>query len=43
LTPISDSDRRAKNRELIERGKHKSALKYTEELQKTLEKEAKQG
>jgi hypothetical protein len=43
LRPIPHEDRLAKNRELIERGNHKSAVKYTAEFQKTVEKEVSQG
>jgi hypothetical protein len=43
LSPITKKDRLLKNQELIVRGNHKSAFKYTEELQKSLEKEIKQG
>jgi hypothetical protein len=43
LRPIQHQDWLAKNRELIERGNDKSAVKYTAELQKTLEKEVSQG
>ncbi len=41
--PISTPDRLAKNKELIHRGNHKSALKYSGELRLTLEKEIAQG
>jgi hypothetical protein len=43
LTPVTKTDRLAKNKELIKRGNHKSALKYTAELHKTLEKEIQEG
>jgi len=43
LKPIPQKDRSAKNWELIEKGNHKSAIKYAAELQKTLEKEVSQG
>jgi len=43
ILPISTPDRLAKNKELIRRGNHKSALKYSEELRLTLEKEIAQG
>lgn len=43
LTPITREERLAKNQELIDRGNHKSALKYTEQLRHTLEKEIAQG
>jgi hypothetical protein len=43
LSPITKEDRVAKKQELVSRGNHKSAVKYTEELQKTLEKEVAQG
>jgi hypothetical protein len=39
LSPITKEDRVAKKQELVSRGNHKSAVKYTEELQKTLEKD----
>jgi hypothetical protein len=43
LSSITQKDRYLKNQELILRGNHKSAIKYSEELQKTLEKEVTQG
>ena len=43
LSPITKEDRLAKNKELVSRGNHRSAVKYTEELQKTLENEVAQG
>ena len=43
VTYHKEKDRLLKNQELILRGNHKSALKYTAELQKSLEKEIKQG
>ena len=43
LSEISESDRIAKNAELISRGNHKSALKYETELHQTLIKEVAQG
>jgi len=43
LLPINKNDRPAKNKELIERGNHKSALKYNSELKEVLKKEVKQG
>jgi hypothetical protein len=43
MQQISNQDRRTKNKELIDRGNHKSALKYSDELQTTLEKEVEQG
>jgi hypothetical protein len=43
LSPITKDDRLAKNKELVSRGNHRSAVKYTEELRKTLENEVVQG
>jgi hypothetical protein len=43
LRPISQHDRLCKYKELVERGNHKSALKYSSELSITLEKEIQQG
>jgi hypothetical protein len=43
LSPITKEDRLAKNKELVSRGNHRSAVKYTEELRKTLENEVAQG
>jgi len=43
ILPISTPDRLAKNKELIHRGNHKSALKYSGELRLTLKKEIAQG
>jgi hypothetical protein len=43
LSPITKEDRLAKNKELVARGNHRSAEKYTEELRKTLEIEVAQG
>ncbi len=43
LKPISDSDRQAKNTELILRGNHKSAITHHEILVETLRKEVRQG
>jgi hypothetical protein len=43
LHPLTDSERRAKNSELIQRGNHKSAEKYNADLHNTLKKEVLQG
>jgi hypothetical protein len=43
VSPISNRERLAKNQDLIARGNHKSALKYTDKLEKTLEKEIAKG
>ena len=43
LDPISDSDRKAKNTEFINRGNHKSAIKYEAEYEKILTTEVAQG
>jgi hypothetical protein len=43
LTHISDSDRQAKNTELISRGNHKSAIAHAKILTDTLIKEVNQG
>lgn len=43
LRPIEDKARHEKNTELINRGNHKSALKFDQVLQDILAKEVKQG
>jgi hypothetical protein len=43
LSPITKEDRLAKNKELVSRGNQRSAVKYTEELRKTLENKVAQG
>jgi hypothetical protein len=43
MDKISETDRLAKNKEFATRGNHKSAITYDVELQKTIQKELKQG
>jgi len=43
LDPITDQDRIAKNNEFIQRGNHKSAIKYEAEYEKILTTEVNQG